>query len=77
VQAAAEQATAPAIGGQIVRQISVTDAPNSESAFDDYADITLPPGFSVSKTYAGHGSGCVAASPGLVCSLETPAVPRG
>jgi peptide/nickel transport system substrate-binding protein len=65
-----EQATAPALGGQIVWHVTVSDHPNAGSAFSLFSDVTLPTGFTVTNTYSDRGKGCSAATPGLVCNLD-------
>jgi hypothetical protein len=70
VEVSAEQTTAPPVGSQIIWHITITDHPLTQSAFDVYADVTLPTGFTVTNTYTDRGIGCTAAAPGLVCSLD-------
>lgn len=61
---------APSVGSPLVYHIVVSDHPQTFGASQVFVDVTLPPGYALTNTYADRGTGCTAAPPGLVCSLD-------
>lgn len=66
----ADQTVAPAVGRPVTFHVTVSSKPVTGLASQVYADVTLPTGFVVTQTISDRGSGCTAAAPGLVCSLD-------
>lgn len=60
----------PAVGQPLVYHIVVSDHPQTFGASQVLVDVTLPAGYNVTNMYADRGTGCAAASPGLVCNLD-------
>jgi hypothetical protein len=66
----ADAATPPPVGSPLVYQFTVADRPQTVGASDVLAEVTLPAGFTVTRTYTDRGKGCTIGAPGLVCDLD-------
>jgi hypothetical protein len=54
----------------VVFRFTVADRLGTFSAFNAFADVTLPAGYTVTRTTSDRGPGCSAGPPGLVCNLD-------
>jgi len=66
----ADSPTAPPVGSELIVRFTVKDRDGTYTAFNVYADVTLPSGFSVTHTTSDRGPGCSSGAPGLVCNLD-------
>jgi hypothetical protein len=68
VDVAASSATAPAVAAELDFFVTVTSK-NAGGSSDARLDLTLPAGYSVTRTYADRGPGCTGTAPTLICDV--------